>query len=296
MQLQQIDLNLFVVFDTLYSERSVTRAAERLHITQPAVSNALRRLRDLFGDNLFVRSPEGMTPTPVAESVAGGIRDSLRLLQGSIAKIGKFDPAGSQRNFVISLSDLAQTLLLPRLVDTISRQAPGVTLECVNVARGDIELELGSGRVDIALDVPNPTARQLHQQHLMRDRYVCAISATHPLAGKTLTLDEYLACKHIHLSGRRRGLGHVDIALGRLGLKRNIHLWLRDYTTATAILEGSDLALTLPRRLARHYGLTALELPFVVEALDWCLFWHRSADEEPSNHWLRERVTALFRP
>jgi DNA-binding transcriptional LysR family regulator len=294
MQLQQIDLNLFIVFDTLYTERSVTRAAERLHITQPAVSNALRRLRDLFSDSLFTRSPQGMTPTPVAENVAGGIRDSLRLLQSSIAGIGKFDPAASQRNFVISLSDMAQTLLLPSLVDGISQQAPGVTLECVNVARSDVELELGSGRIDLALDVPNPTARQLHQQHLMRDRYVCALPGTHPFAGKALTLEDYLGCKHIHLSGRRRGLGHVDIALGRLGLKRRIYLWLRDYMTATTILQDGDFALTLPHRLARHYGLTTVELPFVVEALDWRLFWHRSADEEPSNRWLRERVTELF--
>ncbi len=295
MQLQQIDLNLFVVFDTLYTERSVTRAAERLHITQPAASNALKRLRDLFGDTLFVRSPQGMTPTPLAENVAGGIRDSLRLLQGSIAKIGEFDPAASQRNFVISLSDMAQTLLLPRLVDAIGRQAPAVTLECVNVVRRDVELELSSGRIDVALDVPNPTARQLNQAQLMRDRYVCAVSKTHSLADTDMTLEAYLACKHIHLSGRRRGLGHVDIALGRLGLKRNIHLWLRDYTTASAILRDSDLVLTLPRRLAQHYGLTTLELPFVVETLDWCLFWHRSADEEPSNRWLRERVVELFR-
>ena len=128
----------------------------------------------------------------------------------------------------------------------------------------------------------------------MRDRYVCAVSEAHPLAGTDLSLEDYLTCEHIHLSGRRRGLGHVDIALGRLGLKRNIHLWLRDYTTATAILRDGDLALTLPRRLARHYDLTSLELPFVVEALDWCLFWHRSADEEPSNRWLREQVMAQF--
>jgi DNA-binding transcriptional LysR family regulator len=276
------------------TERSVTRAAERLHITQPAVSNSLRRLRDLFGDALFVRSAAGMTPTPVAENVARGIRDSLRLLQGSIASIGEFDPVDSRQNFVISLSDMAQTLLLPRLFDTISRQAPGVTLECVNVARGEVELELAAGRIDIALDVPNPTARQLNQLHLMRDRYVCAVSTHHPLAGESLSLDDYLACKHIHVSGRRRGLGHVDIALGRLGLKRSIHLWLRDYATATAIEKESDLALTLPYRLALQYGLTTAELPFVVEALDWCLFWHRSADEEPSNRWLRERVTALF--
>ena len=296
MQLQQIDLNLFVVFDTLYTERSVTRAAERLHITQPAVSNSLRRLRELFGDALFVRSAEGMTPTPVAENVAGGIRDSLRLLQGSIASIGEFDPGSSQRNFVISLSDMAQTLLLPGLVETVSRQAPGVTLECVSVARKDVELELASGRIDIALDVPNPTARQLNQQHLMKDRYVCAISASHRLAGKALTLEDYLGSEHIHLSGRRRGLGHVDIALGRLGLKRKIHVWLRDYATATTILKEGDLVLTLPQRLARHYELTTVELPFVVEGIDWCLFWHRSVDEEPSNRWLREQIAALFEP
>ena len=294
MQLRQIDLNLFVVFDTLYNERSVTRAAERLHITQPAVSNSLRRLRDLFGDALFVRSVGGMTPTPLAESLAAGVRDSLRLLQGSIASVGEFEPGNSRRNFVISMSDIGQTLLLPGLVQETVQDAPGVTLECVSVARRDIERELASGRIDVALDVPNPTARQLHQQNLMRDRYVCAMSRRHPLAGTALSLPNFLQGKHIHVSGRRRGVGHIDIALGRLGLKRRIHVWLRDYATAAAILRDSGLMLTLPRRLARHYGLEAFELPFVAEGIDWCLFWHRNADEDAANRWLRQRIAVLF--
>lgn len=294
MHLQQIDLNLFVVFDTLYSERSVTRAAERLHITQPAVSNALRRLRDVFDDALFVRSPEGMVPTPIAETAAEGIRNALRQLQGSIGAIGKFDPAESRRSFVISLSDMAQTLLVPRLAGIMATEAPSVTLKCVNIPRQDIELELASLRIDIALDVPNPTARQLGQEQLLRDRYVCALPASHSSSGKKPTLEQYLAFRHIHVSGRRHGLGHVDIALGRLGLKRNVQLWLRDYNTAAAVLQDSEYALTLPRIFARHFALPTVELPFVVQSLDWCLFWHKSADDEASIGWLRNKVRSLF--
>ena len=294
MRLQQIDLNLFVVFDTLYSERSVTRAAERLHITQPAVSNALRRLRDVFDDVLFVRSPDGMVPTPIAEAAAEGVRNALRQLQGSVSAIGKFEPAESRRGFVISLSDMAQTLLVPRLARILAAEAPNVTLKCVNIPRRDIELELASLRIDIALDVPNPTARQLGQEQLLRDRYVCALPESHPLFGKEPTLEQYLGFRHIHVSSRQRGLGHVDIALGRLGLKRNIQLWLRDYSTATTVLQGSEYVLTLPRIFARHFALDAVELPFVVQSLDWCLFWHRSADDEASIAWLRNKVRSLF--
>jgi len=294
MRLQHIDLNLFVVFDTLYSERSVTRAAERLHITQPAVSNALRRLRDAFDDVLFVRSPEGMVPTPIARAAAEGVRNALRQLQVTVSAIGRFDPAESRRSFVISLSDMAQTLLVPRLARIMTAEAPNVTLKCVNIPRPDIELELASLRIDIALDVSNPTARQLRQEQLLRDRYVCALAESHPLFGKKPTLEQYLGFRHIHVSGRRRGLGHVDIALGRLGLKRNIRLWLGDYSTAATVLQGSEYVLTLPRTFARHFALHTVELPFVVQSLDWCLFWHRSADDEASIVWLRNKVRSLF--
>lgn len=290
MNVQNIDLNLFVVFDVIYSERNLTRAAERLHVTQPAVSNALRRLRDLFDDPLFVRGPEGMTPTPAARNMAGQVRESLQLLEIAASRQQEFDPAVSDKNVVVSMGDLAQILLLPRLIDKLQREAPGVSLDCVTLPRTDLELELASGSVDIAVDVPMPTARHLGQRPLLRDRYVCVVSDDHPLAGKTPSLDDYLALKHVHVSGRRRGIGHVDIALGRVGRQRNIHLRLQSHTAVLELLSGSDLAVTMPLALAKHYSLTWLELPFVVDGLHWQLLWHKSADEDPANRWLRDLV------
>lgn len=294
MQLRQTDLNLFVVFDVLYSERSVTRAADRLHLSQPAVSNALRRLRELFDDPLFVWRAQAMTPTPVARNVAGSIRNALLSLETTVSGSRQFDPATSDRNFVIGMPALVQALLLPRLVPRLRKEAPNVTLACVNVPRRDLEKELASGRVDIALDVPHPTSRRLLQTQLLRDRYVCVMSHSHSLAGESMTLDSYLANPHVQVSARKRGLGHVDIALARLGLKRKIHLWLSDYATAISVLADSDLLLTLPRALVQHGKLQMVELPFTVNALDWCMLWDESADDEASNRWIRDQVARLF--
>ncbi|AJY16857.1 LysR family transcriptional regulator [Burkholderia multivorans] len=295
MRLSKIDLNLFVVFDAIYNKRNLTRAAELLNLTQPAVSNALARMRKTLNDPLFVSTPAGMMPTPFAENIVGRVREALQLLDSSVHEGDVFDPASSERVFRLSMSDLTEALLLPALGELLQRQAPGMHVRSYTMDRREIATALANGTVDIAIDAPLLGDPHLHQASLVRDRYACMIRDGHPFKGDTLTMDDYLAMGHIHVSSRRKGSGHVDAELTRLGLRRNIQMRVQHYMVAPLIAMRGDLALTAPLRLLQRYPARILELPFEMPGLEYFCYWHRSADQDQANRWLRERLAELMR-
>src|SRR5262245_41160014 len=190
MNLNSIDLNLFVAFDVIYSERNLTRASEVLNITQPAVSNTLARLRTTFGDKLFVRTGNAMVPTPVAQSLVGPVRQALRQLRASVDQLKSFDPATSEKIFNISLGDAAATILMPELAGVIRRLAPHVKIICSQVDRREIASELASGDLDFALDIPELEKPDLNGVDILRDRHVCVLRHGHPFAKRAMTLDD----------------------------------------------------------------------------------------------------------
>ncbi len=290
MRLNQVDLNLFVVFDAVYSERNLTRAAERLRVTQPAVSNALGRLRAALDDPLFVRTPGGMRPTALADNIVGQVRQALGLLDLGTRKTAPFRPDTSARVFRLSMNDLAEAVLLPELQAGLQAEAPGIGVESYYVPRRDLTAELASGRLDLAIDVPSLATASATRAPLPPQHYVCMLRPDHPAARTPLTLERYLDLGHVHVSSRRRGAGHADIALSRLGAERDIRLRVQHYLVAPLIVATTDLALTAPAALARGHELAILDLPFAVEPLDWQIYWHPSADREPANAWLRERL------
>ncbi|RQS11089.1 LysR family transcriptional regulator [Burkholderia sp. Bp9002] len=295
MRLSKIDLNLFVVFDAIYSKRNLTRAAELLSLTQPAVSNALARLRKTLNDPLFVSTPAGMVPTPMAENIVGRVREALQLLDASAHEGDVFDPASSERVFRLSMSDLTEALLMPALGELLQLHAPRMQVRSYYMDRGELPTALANGSVDIAIDSAMIGDANLHQALLVRDRYACMIRRDHPFRGDVLTLDDYLAMGHIHVSSRRKGSGHVDAELARLGQRRNIQMRVQHYMVAPLIAMRGDLALTAPLRLLRSYPARVLELPFELPDLEYCCYWHRSADRDHANQWLRERLTQLMR-
>lgn len=290
MRLAQVDLNLFVVFDTIYGVRNLTRAAEILSITQPAVSNALSRLRRTFDDQLFVRTPRGMVPTPVADNIAVQVREALQLLNLSVQEGNHFRPENSDKVFRLSMNDLPEALLLPALEEELQGIAPGVGIESHYHSRQEAPKALASGTLDLAIDVPLMQDPQLCHQRLVTDEYVCMVRRDHPGVGDELTLDAYLALGHIQVSSRPGGMGQVDAALYRLGLNRTIRLRVKHYLVAPLVTLRTDLALTIPSRLAHHYDARLLKLPFVMPPLEWHLYWHKSADLDQANRWLRERL------
>ncbi|AOS97480.1 Nodulation protein D 2 [Microbulbifer aggregans] len=294
-QLQQIDMNLFLVMDAIYRQRNLTRAAEQLHITQPAVSNALARLRRTLDDQLFIRTPTGMSPTPLTESIMPRVQQALALLDGSLSTQTSFAPATATKTLRLSMNDMAETLLLPRLLEELEQRAPGISVESYYVPRDQLVRELAANTLDFGLDVPLATATQLHQQRLLNDRYLCMLRADHPLAGEErLSLDQYLSLGHVHVSSRRTGPGIVDIALNKQGRRRSIRLRVQHYRVAPLVVMRTDLALTVPASLAGQYPARLFELPFQIPQMDWHLLWHRNQDGDPANQWVRELLLELF--
>ncbi len=293
MRLNAVDLNLFVVLDVIYRERNLTRAAEVLCLTQPTVSNALARMRKTFNDELFVRTPKGMVPTPVTENIIGRVRDALQLLDSSVLEGDHFDPASSERVFRLSMNDVTEALLLPELMGELSVHAPGMSVESYYTRRRDLTMALSSGQLEMAIDIPAAADTELCHRPLFSERYVCAVREDHPAVGNSLTLEQYLALGHVHVSSRRRGAGLVEMQLNRMGLQRRIHLRLQHYQVVPQIILKTDLALTVPSHWVRWAGVKALELPFELPELESHLFWHRSADGDQANRWLRERIVTL---
>lgn len=283
------------MFDTIYTERNLTQAAKTLAITQPAVSNALSRLRRVFNDELFVRTSKGMLPTPVADSIAQNISAALNLLNASVLEREEFNPRSAERTYNFSMTDLAEAVILPRLFPYFETHAPGLSLQSYYTKRHELVRQLSRGELDFAVDVPLIEDAQVAHQSLIKENYVCAMRADHPLADKDLTMDAYLAMSHIHVSSRRRGLGQVDMALLKHQAERKIQLRVQHYRVAAEVVSGTDLVLTVPRFLADQYSLLLRPLPFDVPALDMHLYWHRQSDSDPSHRWLRDSLIGLFR-
>lgn len=295
MNLSKVDLNLFIVFDAIYTEANLTRAGQIVGITQPAVSNALARLRETFNDPLFVRTAQGMVPTPMAQNIIGPVRNALSLLRVSVQESRIFNPQQAAKTYRISMTDLTEAVILPLLFQRLRRLAPTVVIESFLSKRRETTKELAAGRLDFAVDAPLNTDPQVRHVKLMEDRYVCAMRKGHPMAGKDkLTLDDYLGLTHIHISSRRNGLGHVDLALGKMGLQRKIALRSQHYLMASQVLQQTDMVMTVPERFARRHELHWFNLPVNdVPSVETHLYWHESTDQDPANRWMREQMIEL---
>ena len=298
MKLRKVDLNLFVVFDAIYRERNITRVSEQLFVTQPTVSNALSRLRQTFDDQLFIRTPEGMIPTPVADNVIGDVRRALALLNKTVNITSRFDPATSEKHFRLGMNNLAQLLLLPRLERKIQKLAPQVGISSYYQDRINATEDLKSGGLDILLDTPPVNTRDFEHRSLVELCYVVAMRRDHPLSLSPLSIEDYLAADHIHVSSRKKGRGHADAALSELGEKRNIRMRVQDYLVAAEVTRQSDLLWTAPLVLARQTDLHLSEPPLEITPLIWHLYWNRNASDDPANQWLRgmigETVAEIF--
>lgn len=290
MNISRQDLNLFIVFDVVYREENLTRAGEVLCISQPAVSNALARLRGLFNDPLFVRSGQKMLPTPMAKNIIGPVRKALHLLNEALQESEVFDPSVSERKYRVSMLDLAEALLLPDIFTALKSRSPGADLSSYRVERKEIAKELSSGRLDFAIDVPLLSDPELNSHQIYVDEYVCMVRKGHPEVQGSLSLQQYMNLEHVHVSSRRRGKGHVDLALKKLGLQRRISLRSQHYLFVENIIKDSDLAISLPLGLANEYDFQVLELPFNVPPVEFYIFWHKSSEHDPANRWLRQLI------
>jgi DNA-binding transcriptional LysR family regulator len=294
----RIDLNLFVVFDAIYREGGVTRASEKLHLTQPAISHALGRLRGLFDDPLFVRQGHAMIPTPVARSIVEPVRRALRALEATVTETGRFDPADAQKQMALGVHESLEATVLPGLMRRLVEQAPFIDVTAMPIDRRRLEVLLADGTLDLALDVLLPLSGDVLHRRVAQDRLVVVARRDHPEIGPALDLDTYLTLSHVLVTSRRRGAGAVDAALARMGLKRRIRLRGQYYFAASRVVAETDMLLTMPeydaRLCSRQFGNRILPLPFDMPPIDVHLYWHASTDKDPANQWLREEILHAF--
>jgi len=300
-----LDLNLLRVFDAVMAERSLTRAARSLSLTQPAVSNALSRLRLALGDELVRRSGQGVSPTPRAMSLWPSVRDALRQLQHALAPDG-FKAHEADKTFVLAMADATVVELVPRLMTIAATEAPGVSLRVVPLTTRDPRQVLDEETVDLAIGHFPAVKADLGAQaqvgkgvafahrRLYDSEYVCVMRAGHPLASGPLTLSRFCAARHLLVSFSGEPFGFIDEALVSRGRERKIVLTLNQFLTAARVVEDTDLLTVLPRHFLDSAGgldtLVARPLPLDVPPIHIDAVWHVRQDADSAHRWLRDLV------
>tara|TARA_R110002110_G_scaffold91264_2_gene237574 strand:+ start:195958 stop:196914 length:957 start_codon:yes stop_codon:yes gene_type:complete len=309
MNLNRIDLNLLVYLDALLRERNVTQAANQLNLSQPAMSNGLRRLRDLFDDPLLVRTSEGMTPTERALELEPMVRDVLTNIERAVQPRNAFEPADAQRVFRIMASDYAESTLFPSVLGKLRLLAPGLTLDIMTPS--DVSfLDVERGKVDMVINRFDSMPQSFHQIPLWNDTFSCLLSPENPVL-EDFTLDNYLKANHVWVSKTGMGvgvgvdpddvqrLGWVDAALKKLGKKRQIRVFTRHYQAAMTLAEQNDLIVTLPTRAALlkrdNPRVVLRDPPLEIPPLELKMAWSPLLQHNPANKWLRKLITDTAR-
>ena len=305
LNFRTLDLNLLRVFDEVMAERNLTRAANNLALTQPAVSNALRRLRDLVGDDLVRRAGYGVEPTPLALNLWPTVRDALRQLRESLAP-GGFDPQQAQNHFVLAMADATASKIVPELVNLLGREAPGVTIRVLPLTTRDPRGLLERSEVDMAIGHFPGVLAEIGAIHLQEStprfmsrrlydgEYVVVMRKQHPLASGPLSLDDFCAARHLLVSFSGRPFGFVDEALAAVSRQRRVVLTVNQFFTAGRVVASSDLLTVLPRHFlgstGRLHELVHKPIPLDVPAVHVDMLWHRQSHADSAQRWMRDAI------
>ena len=309
MNINRVDLNLLVYLDVLLRERNVTQAANQLNLSQPAMSNGLRRLRTLFDDPILVRTSDGMTPTERALELEPLVREILSGVERALQPTSDFDPGEAERIFRIMASDYAESTLLPAVLAKLRAQAPGISLDIMTPS--DVSfLDVERGKVDLVINRFDVMPQSFHQNIVWTDTFSCLLSANNPIL-KDFTLKSYLKAQHVWVSKTGMGvgvgvdpedvqrLGWVDAAITRLGKKRNITVFTRHYQAAMILAEQNDLVVTLPSLAAQlqhdNPRLVIKTPPFDIPPLELKLAWSPLLQHNPANRWFRQLIVETGR-
>ncbi|AOK07132.1 LysR family transcriptional regulator [Burkholderia sp. AU28942] len=294
----RLDLNLFRVFDAIYVHGGIGAAARALHLTQPAVTHALNRLRTHFDDPLFVRQGNRIVPTERTRTMIADVQLHLAGLQRAARDPAAFDPAKLDLSIAVGIRDVLESIALPRIVAAFADEAPGLRFVSRRVAVHDIERELASGNLDVAVDRRVPTGPRIATEHLLDDSLVVAMRHDHPLMSGPLRRGDYFAARHIAVSS----LGEpqsLDVLLGNDGRFRHIQLVCQHYFAACQIAATGDLLLTLPRtyalRMAAMLPIAVQPLPLRLKPFPLLAYWHETRETDRAHQWVRERVATLVR-
>lgn len=293
MNLAATDLNLLVAFDAMLTEGSVTRAAERIGLSQPAMSKRLSHLRALFGDDLFVRSGDGVKPTERALDVADAIRSALRQLEEALGGYGRFDATRSGRTFRLGAMDHVTSELLPQVMAAVRAQAPRAAVIVRAMDRRELVNALERGDIDLALAVLPDAPASIKRMSLFKERYVSLVSARHPGIRQKLTLALFIKYPHLLITHVGDLKGVVDRLLDDRGLKRQVAMSLPYHLAAPAIIANTDMIATLSERIVRRLkwpGVRQFPVPIAFPDFQETMLWHRRNDNDPAHAWLRRLI------
>lgn len=298
MHFKNLDLNLLVVLDTLLAVRNVTRAAERLGLSQSALSHALARLRVALADPLFVRGPGGLKPTPRAEAMAAPLAQALAEVARAVSQPQAFVPGKSARRFRIATDDYLELVLLPKLLARVWREAPGINISVAPIGPA-LGRELAEGRIDAIISVEGVLGSLpgACMQRLFSERFVCAVRKGHPRVRKVLTLEAFIALPHALVAPRGRSGGIVDAALAKIGRRRRVAIEVPHFLVAPHIVRASDVVLTIGDRVAKLIsdGLQLMPPPLELPGFDVALFWHERNNTDSAHQWFRKTLIEVAR-
>ena len=303
--LRRIDLNLLLVFDALFRQRSVVAAAEELSLSASACSHALSRLRSALGDELFVRHGNAMQPTAKAEQIASGIREALQTLTGSLGDFGAFDPSTSHQTFVFAATDFTAFALLPALIASLEREAPHIRVRVIYSTHRESLDDLASGRIHFSLGFADESGtgqtglNALDCFDCFADDYVVAVRQGHPRIKKKLSLAQYLAERHVVVTPWQTEGSVIDAKLLAKGLVRTVAVQLPSVMAAPFIVANSELLITLPRRaalqLADAIPLVIHPAPFNIPPYTLKVYFHKRHAQSQAHRWMREQMLGALR-
>jgi DNA-binding transcriptional LysR family regulator len=289
------DLNLLIVFDAVMQDRSVTRAGSRIGLSQPAMSHALNRLRHMLKDDLFVRTPDGMVPTPRAEMLAQPLRNALSEMQLALEPAA-FDPAKADRHFTLAVNNYAAVVLAPPLVAAVTAAAPSVRLDLRPSGTLDLFQQMDRGDLDLVLGRDDDPVERFARTVLLEDPFVMVMRRGHPAIRRKLSPAAFAALPHLEISSSGEDTGFIDRWLAKNGCQRHIAL-RTPYLSAASVLVQSDFVATLSRRIAqefvRNHPLEIRQPPYESPQVRTTMLWHRRLDRHPAHHWLREIIVSL---
>jgi len=293
-----VDLNLLSVFQEVYRERQISGAARRLGLSQSAVSNALARLRRLFGDELFVRTGQGMQPTPFAEGLAEPVGSALAQVTLALNRRSGFDPLTSRRRFTLAMTDVGELHFMPTLIERCRLAAPHLQLSSVRAGSIALKEEMESGRVDLAIGPFEDISEALYQRLLFRQPYVTMMRRGHPLTQGKVDLARFAEAEHLLVDSRESPYDRINQLLEKAGVGGSTRFRVPHFTAVPYIVGSSDLVVTVPQKLAERagppFGLAWITPPLALPPLQTNMFWHRRFNQDPGNQWLRALVADSF--
>lgn len=294
----QVDLNLLSVFQEVYRERQISGAARRLGLSQSAVSNALARLRRLFGDELFVRTGQGMQPTPFAEGLAEPVGSALAQVALALNRRSGFDPMTSERRFTLAMTDVGELHFMPTLIERCRLAAPRLQISSVRAGSIALKEEMESGRVDLAIGPFEDISEALYQRLLFRQPYVTMMRRGHPLTQGKVDLARFAEAEHLFVDSRESPYERINQLLEKAGIGASTRFRVPHFTAVPYIVGSSELVVTVPQKLAERagppFGLAWITPPLALPPLQTNMFWHRRYNQDPGNQWLRALVADAF--